>query len=154
MVVTGSFGQDRSTAQGESWRQAEAFLQVITAIMDQQAADAVQQAQMAPPAVFNYPPRGWRFQVYVKDFSDADNPGTSVEMTSGKFNQRWQLTLFIVQDASTSLVQAGESGGVVSKQANQAVAAYMSRIADGIGWHYSKYVSVSNGPNVAAPKLK
>jgi hypothetical protein len=143
MVVTGSFGQDHSTSQGESWRQAEAFLQVITSIMERQSADSNQQAEMSPPPVFSYPPLGWRFTCYVKDFSDADNPGASIEMTAGKFNQRWQLTLFLVQEASTALVQAGESNGVINQQAAQAVAAYMARISDGIGWSYSKYVSVN-----------
>jgi hypothetical protein len=144
MVVTGSFGQDHSTAQGESWRQAEAFLQVVTAIMERQSADSTSQAEMSPPPVFSYPPRNWRFSCYVKDFSDADSPGSSIQMTPGKFNQRWRLTLFMVQEASTALVQAGESNGVINQQAAQAVAAYMARISDGIGWRYSKYVSVSS----------
>jgi hypothetical protein len=143
MTVTGSFGQDHTTAQGESWRQAEAFLQLMTKIMNQQSADATSQAAMQTPPVFSYPPRGWRFQVYVKDFSDAGMPGTSIRMSPGIFNQRWMLTLFIVQDASTTLVKAGESSGVVNQQAAAAIAAYMARISDGFGWSYSQYVSVS-----------
>jgi hypothetical protein len=144
MVVTGSFGQDRSTPDGESWRQAEAFLQVITTIMEKQAADSNDQAKMSPPPVFSYPPLGWKFSAYIKDFSDADSPGTSIEMTPGKFNQRWQLTLFLVQDASAALIQAGESNGVINQQAAAAVNAYMARISDGIGWSYSRYVSISS----------
>jgi hypothetical protein len=144
MVVTGSFGQDHSTPQGESWRQAEAFLAMIQKIMDYQASDATQQLEMHPPAVFTYPPLNWRFNVYVKDLSDADNPGSSIVLTPGKFNQRYQLTLFIVQDASTKLVQAGESNGIIDKQAQAAINAYMARISDGIGWKFSQYTGLAN----------
>jgi hypothetical protein len=144
MTVTGSFGQDHSTPQGESWRQAEAFLSMIQQIMDFQSSDATDQTQMHPPAVFTYPPKNWRFNVYVKGFDDADNPGTSIVMTPGKFNQRWQLTLFIVQDSSTALVQAGESNGVLDTQAQAAIAAYMARISAGIGWTFSQYTGLAN----------
>ena len=143
LTVQGSFGQDHSTPHGESWRQAEAFLTLIQAIMDQQAADANQQAMMHPPCTFSYPPKNWRFQCYVKDFSDADSPGSSIVLTPGRFNQRWQLRLFIVQDSSTRLVQAGESGGVISQQAQAAVEAYMARISDGVGWHFTQYTGVA-----------
>jgi hypothetical protein len=96
---------------------------------------------MHQPAVFTYPPKGWRFQVYVKDFSDADGGG-SVVLTPGKFNNRYRLTLFIVQDASESLVTAGTTNGVLSKQKEAAIAAYFARISDGVGWRFSQY----NGP--------
>ena len=149
MTVTGSFGQDHSTPRGESWRQAEAFLLMIQRIMDFQASDANKQAMMHPPAIFTYPPKNWRFQVYVKDLSDADNPGTSVVMTPGKFNQRWRLTLFIVQDASTALVHAGESHGVINKQAEAAIAAYMDRISAGVGWRFTQYTGLKGQADLA-----
>src|SRR5260370_19744182 len=138
VTVEGSFGQDHSTPDGESWRQAEAFLKLITALMEFQSRDSAQQSLTHVPAVFTYPLKGWRFQVYVKDFSDADGGG-SVVLTPGKFNNRYRLTLFIVQDASESLVQAGTHHGVFSKNAEQAIAAYFARIADGVGWHVSQY---------------
>jgi hypothetical protein len=149
LTLTGSFGQDHSTPQGESWRQAEAFLLLIRQIMDYQSQDANLQAEMHRPAVFTYPPKNWRFNVYVKDFSDADNPGTSIVLTPGKFNQRWRLILFIVQDSSTALVTAGESHGVISKQAEAAIAAYMARISDGIGWTFSQYTGLKGGADLA-----
>lgn len=152
LVIQGSFGQDHSTSQGESWRQAEAFLQLITRLMEYQSQDANQQSLMHPPAVFTYPPKNYRFNVYVKDFSDAANPGASIVLASGKFNQRWQLTLFIVQDASTSLIQAGSSGGVINQQAAAAVAAYMARISDGIGWSYNQYTGLNGGSVTTAPQ--
>jgi hypothetical protein len=152
LTVTGSFGQDHRTAQGESWRQAEAFLLLIQKIMDAQSADATKQAEMHPPAVFTYPPKNYRFNVYVKSLDDADNPGTSIVMTPGKFNQRYTLTLFIVQDASTALVQAGSSNGVVAQQADAAVAAYMARISDGIGWKFSQYTGQAGAASTTKPK--
>jgi hypothetical protein len=143
LTVSGSFGQDHSTPQGESWRQAEAFLQLVTQIMEQQSSDSRQQAKMHPPAIFSYPPRSWRFQCYVKALTDADG-GNSVVMTPGKFNQRYVLSLFIVPDGSSKLTRAGTTDGVYSAKAEQAIAAYMSRISDGIGWHYSQYNGDAN----------
>ncbi len=149
LTITGSFGQDHSTPDGVSWQQAEAFLLLIQAIMEKQSSDANTQQMMHPPAVFTYPPKNYRFNVYVKSFDDADNPGTSIVMTPGKFNQRWRLVLFIVQDASTALVTAGDSNGVVNKQAEAAIASYMSRISDGIGWVFSQYTGLAGGADLA-----
>ena len=132
-----------------SWRQAEAFLLLIQKIMDYQSQDANKQSMMHPPAVFTYPPKNYRFNVYVKAFDDADNPGTSIVLTPGKFNQRWRLVLFIVQDSSTALVTAGDSHGVVNKQAEAAIAQYMARISDGIGWTFSQYTGISGGAALA-----
>jgi len=143
LTVSGSFGQDHSTPNGESWRQAEAFLKIVTAIMEKQSSDSNQQALMHPPAVFTYPQRSWRFQCYVKALTDA-NGGNSLVMTPGTINQRYVLTLFIVPDGSSKLTKAGTTDGVYSAKANQAIAAYMSRISDGIGWHYSNYNGDSN----------
>jgi hypothetical protein len=143
LTVQGSFGQDHSTPSGESWRQAEAFLKVVTQIMEHQSSDASKQAEMHPPAVFSYPPRSWRFQCYVKALTDADG-GNSIVMTPGKFNQRYMLTLFIVPDGSGKLTKAGTTNGVYSAKAEQAIAAYMNRISDGIGWHYTQYNGDSN----------
>jgi hypothetical protein len=141
LTVEGSFGQDHSTPDGESWRQAEAFLRLVTALMEFQARDSNQQDLTHPPAIFTFPEKGWRFQVYIKDFSDADGGG-SVVLAPGKFNNRYQLTLFIVQDASASLVQAGTTNGVISQKSEEAIAAYFARISDCVGWHFSQY----NGP--------
>lgn len=156
LTVQGSFGQDHSTPAGVSWRQAEAFLGLVTSIMEQQSSDASQQSKMHPPAVFSYPQRSWRFQCYVKALTDADG-GSSIVMTPGKFNQRYTLTLFIVPDGSGKLTRAGTTDGVYNAKAGQAIAAYMARISDGIGWHYSQYNGDSNptlmpgGTNATAP---
>ena len=138
LQISGSFGQDHSTPEGESWRQAEAFLKMVTAIMEHQSQDATQQDLMHPPAIFTYPPKNYRFRVYVKALTDADG-GNSIVMTPGKFNQRYTLSLFIVQDGSDALVKAGTTNGVFSSKQQEAIASYMARISDGIGWHFSLY---------------
>jgi hypothetical protein len=154
LIITGSLGQDHSTPEGVSWRQAEAFLSLIQQIMEYQSRDSNQQNLMHPPAVFSYPPLGWRFNCYVEALDDADSPGTSIVMSPGKFNQRYQLSLFIVDDASEALVKAGESNGVVNQKAAAAINAYMARISNGIGWHFSQYngpITSNSGPTVKAP---
>lgn len=144
VTVKGSFGQDHSTPLGESWRQAEAFLSLITQIMEAQAADANQQNLMSPPAVFSYPPKGWRFEVYVDSMTDP-RTGNSVMLTPGTFNNQYELSLFIVSDASQSLVTAGTSSGVLNTQAEAAINAYMARISQGIGWFSSVYTGTAVG---------
>lgn len=146
MTVQGSLGQDHGKGvKGESWVLANQFIRDVTAIMEAQAADSNQQGRMHPPAVFNYPPRGWRFNVYVKALTDPDGPGSSVVLTPAKANQRYALTLFIVQDGSASLVKAGTTNGVFSQKAYDAISAFMARISDGVGWHFTKYNGQANG---------
>lgn len=151
LTVTGSLGQDHQDAKhGESWQQASQFLDVVTRIMEFQSRDATAQAVMHRPAIFSYPPKNWRFQVYVKALTDPDG-GNSVIMTPGKLNQRYTLTLFIVQDASTALVKAGSSNGVFSQKAYDAISAYMARISAGVGWHFTAYNGQATG---TLPKKK
>jgi hypothetical protein len=150
LTVEGSIGQDHSTPKGESWEQAIQFLNLITDIMEFQSQDVTQQRQMQPPAVFTYPPRGWRFQVYVKALEDADG-GNSLVLSTGKFNQRYRLTLFIVQDASGALVKAGTANGVFSQRAYDAVSAFMARISDGVGWAFSQYTGIATGTLPTSP---
>jgi hypothetical protein len=137
LTVQGSLGM----GTGQSWAHANAFLSAVTKIMEAQSADANQQAEMHPPAVFTYPPKNWRFQVYVKALTDPDG-SSSVILRPGKFNQRYSLTLFIVQDVSAALVRAGTTNGAFSQKGYDAVSAFMARIAAGIGWHFTQY----NGP--------
>ena len=148
LTVQGSFGQDHRTPAGVSWRQAEAFLALITQIMDFQSKDANQQNKMHPPAIFSYPPRGWRFQVYVDSLTDASGNPNSIYMTPGTINQRYTLSLFIVQDASEGLITAGTSNGVLNRKAEQAIEAYMARISAGVGWTFSVYTGISSAANL------
>jgi hypothetical protein len=145
MTVSGSLGQDHKNASsGESWQQANEFLRLVTKIMEFQSQDSNQQGVMHQPAVFSYPPKNWRFNVYVKALTDPD-ADTSVQLRPGKFNQRYTLTLFLVQDASSALVKAGTTNGVFSQKAYDAVAAFMARISDGIGWSFTQYNGQATG---------
>jgi hypothetical protein len=151
LVVQGSFGQDHSAgSQGESWRQAEAFFKTISAIMEFQSKDSTKPGLMHRPAIFTYSPKNWRFSVYVKDFSDPDGGG-SITHSVGKFAHNYSLTLFIVEELSDALVVAGTSHGVLSKKRAQAIEEYVSRISDGIGWHFSEYNGHVTG-GAATPK--
>jgi hypothetical protein len=144
VAVQGSLGQDHTDkVTGESWQQAQAFLTTVTAIMEAQSADSSTQALMHPPAVFTYPPRGWRWNVYVKSLMDPDGEN-SVIFTPGKSNQRYVLTLFIQQESS-ALVPAGTVDGALAQQSQQAVAAFMARISDGVGWTANKYTGIYTG---------
>ena len=153
LTVQGSLGQDHRYANGVSWRQAEAFLQLITQMMEFQSRDSNQQNKMSPPAIFTYPPRGYRFQVYIDSLTDADG-NNSIILRPGKFNQRYVLSLFIVQDASEGLVTAGTSNGVLNRKAEQAIAAYMARISAGVGWQFSVYTGVSSAATLSVTKGK
>jgi len=143
LTIMGSLGQDHSGGPraAESWQQANEFLYMITRIMERQSVDSRDQAKMNRGAIFTYAPLNWRFQVYVKDLTDPDGQN-SVILRPGKFNQRYQLTLFIIPQEDSSLVKAGSVGGVFNQKAYDAIAAFMARISDGIGWHFSQY----NGP--------
>ena len=151
LTVTGSLGQDHSTPRGESWRQAEAFLTLVSRMMSYQSQNVNRQSDMGPPAVFTYLPKNWRFSVYIKSLSDADGGG-SVVLAPGKFNQRYVLKLFIVQDASEGLTVAGTSSGVLNAQKASAIAAYFARISEGIGWHISQYNGPVGASSGIAPK--
>lgn len=154
LKVQGDFGQDHSAgADGESWLQAESFFKTVSSIMEFQSRDATKSGLMHRPAVFTYPPKNWRFSVYVKDLADPDGGG-SVTHSTGKFAHRYALTLFIVEELSDVLVTAGTSHGVLSAKRAQAIDAYLSRISDGIGWHFSEYNGHVTGGSTTKPKPK
>lgn len=145
LTVQGSFGQDHSDkATGQSWQQAQAFLATVTAIMEQQASDASQNSLMHPPAVFTYPPKGWRWNVYVKALTDPDG-GNSLVLKPGKVNQRYVLTLFIVNESSTLTVAGTGETGALAQQSQTAISQFMARISDGVGWTANKYTGVYAG---------
>lgn len=145
LTVQGSLGENHADkAAGESWQQAQVFLTTVTAIMEQQASDATQNALMHPPAVFTYPPKGWRWNVYVKALTDPDG-NSSLILKPGKANQRYVLTLFIVNE-SASLTAAGTTAnGALAQQSSQAISQFMARISDGVGWTANKYTGIYTG---------
>lgn len=145
LTVRGSLGQDHANrATGESWQQAQAFLDTVTAIMERQASDAVQNSLMHPPAVFTYPPKGWRMNVYVKALTDPDGDN-SVVLKPGKANQRYVLSLFVVGESSALTVAGTTPNGALAQQSSQAIAQFMARISDGVGWKASQYTGQYGG---------
>jgi hypothetical protein len=153
ITVSGLYGEDRGRGRaapgadhpGAPWRLAEEFVAQIRAMMAWQSGGATVQGQATrPPAVFAYAPMGWRFRVYIKSLADSD--GGAVTHQVGKIGYGYTLALFIVQGDSDTLAVAGGAGGVVGAARSAAIDAYISRVADGVGWHYSPY----NGGTPAA----
>lgn len=150
VTIVGSFGQSHGDgANGESWVLAEAFASKIKDLMAWQSKDATDPGKMQPPAVFNFPLKGWRFSVYIKDLTDPDGGGSTAH-SIGKFSHRYQLTLFIVEELSDALIKAGTSNGVLNQQKAKAIDEYLARISDGIGWHFSQY---NGNPNPSLANL-
>lgn len=145
LTVQGSLGQDVTKGKaGESWSLAQTFLTTVTAIMEQQAADSNAQATMHQPAVFSYPPRGWQWNVYVKGLTDPDG-GNSLILTPGKANQRYVLTLFIVNEGAELTAAGTTANGALAQQGQTAISQFMARISDGVGWTANKYTGIYTG---------
>lgn len=160
MTVIGYLGENRKAGAspdrltdhaGASWRLHEAFMTRCRAIMDHQSRDASRAGIMHAPAVFNYPPKDWRWTVYLKSVEDLDG-GTSIEHRTGKYSHGYRLTLFIVQSGSASLIKAGSSRNEIDAAQAKAISSYIERISEGIGWRQSEY----NGglPDAAGPSDK
>lgn len=131
MTVAGKYGQNVAAGQdGESWKLAEAFANKIRQIQEHQSRDSREHGKMHVPATFNYSPKNWRFQVYVKSL--ADTRGGSVAHQTGRFSYDYVLQLFIVDVVSDDL-------HVLKGEKQKAVDAYIARISDGIGWRFSMY---------------
>lgn len=147
MTVTGYLGENRAAGAsrdriddhaGASWRLHEAFIARCRAVMAYQSRDSRQHGKMHTPAVFNYPARNWRWQVYLKEVADLDG-SAAIEHRTGKFSHGYKLTLFIVQGGSDSLVKAGSSQSTLDAAQAKAIASYIARISEGIGWRQSEY---------------
>ncbi|MDQ1041404.1 hypothetical protein QFZ75_007906 [Streptomyces sp. V3I8] len=147
LTVTGYLGEDRRAGAspdgladhaGASWRLHEVFMRRCRQIMDHQSRDASRAGMMHAPAIFNYPDRDWRWQVYLKSVEDLDG-SASIEHRTGKYSHGYKLTLFIVQSGSASLVTAGQNSSEIDGAQAKAIAAYIERISEGIGWRQSQY---------------
>ncbi|MET7363276.1 hypothetical protein ABZS76_33230 [Streptomyces sp. NPDC005562] len=147
MTVTGYLGENRAAGAspdgngdhaGASWRLHEAFIAQCRAIMQHQSRDSREPGKMHAPAVFNYPPRNWRWLVYLKSVDDLDG-SASIEHRTGKYSHGYRLRLFIVQAGSDSLIQAGSSKSEIDAAQASAIASFIKRISEGIGWRQSEY---------------
>ena len=145
LTIQGSLGQDATDAAGgQSWQLAQTFLTTVTAIMEQQSADSNQQSTMHQPAVFSYPPKGWQWNVYVKGLTDPDG-GNSIILRPGKMNQRYVLTLFIVNEGAELTAAGTTANGALAQQSQSAISQFMARISDGVGWTANKYTGIYTG---------
>jgi len=161
VTVAGSIGEDHTRGRdtdgvhkGVSWKLAEEFFQAIQAIQQVSAKGSTQPGSATKttsiqPVTFIYSPRGIRFQCYIKSITDPAGDGTAgVVHKVGRANFQYVLTLFPVQEGSTSLVKAGTSNGVLDKARAAAIDAYIGRISQGIGWKFTAY---NGGSTPSAP---
>lgn len=152
VTVQGSIGEDHTrgrdtdgTHKGVSWKLAEEFFQSIQDIQQVSARGSSRPGSAAgttsiQPVTFIYTPKGIRFQCYIKSVTDPAGDGTAgVVHQVGRANYRYVLTLFPVQEGSTSLTRAGTSNGVLDKAKAAAIDAYVGRISQGIGWKFTAY---------------
>lgn len=137
MTISGDLGMDHY-GRKESWQLANAFHRKIQAMMDAQVSLPftkgpgtwvnAEQTYVHQPYQLTYHDgvHDWSFKVMIKGIEDGDGSGTSITYTNGKFNHRYNLTLFIVQ-AESDIVKTIASD------------AFISRIAKGVGWSKSNF---------------
>lgn len=143
MTISGDFGQDHPNKQ-LSWQMALAFNRKIQSMMDAQiaspfvpgsttttASNAVVPTHKPYQLTYNDGIHNWSFQVLIKAITDPS--GGSLTHTVSRPNYQYTLTLFIVQ-ADADLVKTIASD------------AFISRIAQGVGWDKSSF----HGPLSAA----
>jgi hypothetical protein len=138
LTVRGSFGERRGGTHVLSRDYAETFLAKMKEMAEYQSRSATQHRKMHEPAIFTFPPKGWRFAVYVKDLTDPDGGG-SITHRPGKFSYDYVLTLMVHEDLSNTSRILGASNGDLTIARDRAIASYINRIADGIGWKASQY---------------
>lgn len=149
LTIKGSFGERRGGQHVDSKTYSEAFLAKMKEMAAWQSRDAGKHQAMHNPAVFVYPPKNWRFQVYIKDLSDPDG-GNSITHRPGKFAYDYVLTLMVHADLSDTSQVLGKSNGVLAKKKDAAISSYIERIADGIGWRFTEF----NGPGGTSTIVK
>jgi hypothetical protein len=152
VTVSGSIGEAHNLGRdtdgehkGKSWKLAVDFFQAMQGMQQIQSTGSSTPGSavgsvLLQPLTFLYSPLSIRFQCYIKSIVDADGDGTAgVVHKVGRSNYRYTLTLFPVQEGSTSLVKAGTSNGVLDKARAAAIDAYIGRISQGIGWKFTAY---------------
>ncbi len=149
LTIQGSFGERRGGEHVESRAYAEQFLAKMKQMAEWQSRDATRHSPMNAPAVFSFPAKGWRFQVYIKDLTDPDGGG-SISHRPGKFSYDYVLTLMVHADMSDTSKILGKSNGALAIKRDQAIQSYINRIADGIGWTFTEFNGQGNTANVVA----
>lgn len=150
MTIQGLFGHDRAKGV-ESGDLAEAFMQRIAGLVDQQSAlPTMAQLTGADPtpmhptvrfiyndeadaAARNLPGHNWDFNVYIKSLKDVSDPNSTITHRTGKYSYGYTLTLFIMQDNTGKLTEVATNS-------------FIDRLSSGLGWKRSTY----NGQMTAA----
>lgn len=127
ITVSGSFGRgDRAKGDTAGWEEQDRFREQIKTWT--RATEAQRYNQ---PLRFLFPERNWDFQVFIKAYSSPGG-GPAVTQSNTEINPKWQLTLFVVDDASREVVRGIRD-------------LYIRRLMEGIGWKQTEY----NGPSAA-----
>lgn len=126
LVVTGQFGNDGVARQRD-------FYNRLSELVDKQVPSWSK--PVARTALFEWPEKGWSFNVYIKAFTQTGSP-VSIQEDVATHNPRFTLTLF-VEDQNTSVMAAVK---------DTAASHYLSRLTAGLGWKVSQW----NGPRNAA----
>lgn len=121
MTVTGQFGRgDWARGDVAGWQEQRRFTDQV----DQWATvdDTTHQPKLLR---FLFPSRKWDFNVYLKTYS-SPSASDAVHLANEEINPQWQLTLFIVEDKSRTVVKGIKD-------------LYIARLAEGVGWKISEY---------------
>lgn len=115
ITVKGVFSPDREAGDTEAWQQYLRFREWVD-----KTTEATRQGRRS--IRFAYPPRGWDFNVFIKNVTF---PEISVEAIAPE----WQIELFPFDDTSTAIVKGVKD-------------LYIKRLMEGVGWKQTDY----NGP--------
>ena len=137
LFVTGSFGLG-------GWEAQLAFLERMISLMQGQEGSLGPSGfwKEATHVTFSYTPRGWDFEVFVLAYTQPGG-NSSIILDNEIINPQWTLDLFIVND-----------NGGLSVEQDAAMASYLNRLANGIGWTPNVYNNVllgEGGGNVNTP---
>jgi len=158
LTVRGSFGEQRGRTHNSSHALAEKFLADMKAIAAYQSSGATVHKPMHQAAIFSFPPKNWRFRVFIKGLAGGDSDG--ITHTVGKASYDYAITMVIQDDLSDTSKIIGQSNGVLNMKKDKAIQNYITRIADGIGWqasdayngHGIEAVVEGRDPNTPAPR--
>lgn len=146
LKVIGGFGENHAAKgdAGASWRLADGFAKRIKEMMQHQSRGSTRTAKaLQTPAIFSYPPMGWKFAVTIMSLDDPE--GGSVNFSTGKFAHEYMLTLFVQRDLSTTTSNLGSGRSSISERKDAAIQSYINRINRGVGWKRSQYNGPQNG---------
>lgn len=122
-----------------SWELAEAFLNRVSQMMDNQSAKANKQGALLQVLDFKFPEFGWHFGIYIKTIDDGQSDA-AINHTVGNIAYKYRITLQIVEDRSDDVVVAsGKGTSLLNQKKAAAINGYISRISKNVGWRLSAF---------------